>query len=69
MKWTNFKQRLPPDGENVLMINENGRMAVGSIIDCGDYIRLKFGDTSKAFDFWNIKVTYWAPLPESPEVK
>ncbi len=67
-EWIEFDVARPEDHERVLMFRENGSMGVGSIIDRGDYIRLEFNGTGKAWEYWNIKVTHWMPLPEPPEV-
>lgn len=65
-EWINVEDANPKYGEEVLMCNSLGTIRVGYILDCGDYIRLCFGETSKEINSWNRKITHWMPLPEPP---
>lgn len=65
--WVSFDDKWPEFEVDVLMINQYGTSRVGYIIDCGEYVRLKFGSESRALDGWSVGVTHWMTLPDSPE--
>ena len=62
--WISVKDRLPPYGERVLVVNEAYKAEWG-------YIRYNCGVTARDphldFTFWGHKVTHWQPLPEPPK--
>ena len=62
--WISVKDRLPPYGERVLVINE----AYGAE---HRYTKYNIGVTVRSphldFTFWGHKVTHWQPLPKPPK--
>ncbi len=67
MEWKNITDRRPEAFEDVLMINSNEVMHVGSawMVD-DEYLRIRFGGTSMAARSWEYPVTHWMPLPSPP---
>lgn len=62
--WISVKDRLPPYGERVLVINEAYETERGyTKYNCGVTVR----DPHLDFTFWGHKVTHWQPLPEPPK--
>lgn len=62
--WISVKDRLPPYGERVLVVNEAYEAERG-------YTKYNIGvtvrDPNLDFTFWGHKVTHWQPLPEPPK--
>ena len=62
--WISVKDRLPPYGERVLVVNEAYEAERGyTKYNCGVTVR----DPHLDFTFWGHKVTHWMPLPEPPK--
>lgn len=62
--WISVKDRLPPYGERVLVVNETYEAERGyTKYNCGITIR----DPHLDFTFWGHKVTHWQPLPKPPK--
>lgn len=60
-EWISVKDRLPEEGEDVLIIEEDG------CIDVGHMLRWKGKSDWNSHLFFEPKVTYWMPIPEPPE--
>lgn len=65
LKWISIQERLPQDGQKVVMINEKST----SITLQGIYKAGKTPDTIRALGFDIGKVTHWMQMPEPPERK
>ena len=62
--WISVKDRLPPYGERVLVINEAYEAERGyTKYNCGVTVR----DPHLNFTFWGHKITHWQPLPKPPK--
>ena len=62
--WISVKDRLPPYGERVLVVNEAYEAKRGyNKYNCGVTVRNPRLD----FTFWGHKITYWQHLPEPPK--
>lgn len=62
--WISVKDRLPPYGERVLVVNEAYEAKRGyTKYNCGVTVR----DPHLDFTFWGHKVTHWQPLPGPPK--
>ena len=62
--WISVKDRLPPYGKRVLVVNETCEAKCGfNKYNIGVTIR----NPNLDFTFWGFKITYWQPLPEPPE--
>lgn len=62
--WISVKDRLPPYGERVLVVNEAYETERGyTKYNCGVTVREPHLD----FTFWGHKVTHWQPLPKPPK--
>lgn len=62
-KWISIQERLPQDGQKIVMINEK----YPSITLQGIYKADKTPDTIRVLGFGIGKVTHWMPLPEPPK--
>lgn len=62
LKWISIKERLPADGQRVILINEKSP----SITLQGIYKKDETPDTIRVLGFGIGKVTHWMPLPEPP---
>lgn len=62
--WISVKDRLPPYGERVLVVNEAYEAERGyTKYNCGVTVRNPHLD----FTFWGHKVTHWQSLPKPPK--
>ena len=59
--WISVKDRLPDNGENVLVWNHLGVIALAWINENGDWEQ----PSGECYSF--PCVTHWMPLPEKPE--
>ena len=67
--WIAVTERLPEDGEDVLVRIRYGHKFVCAVayrVSGNDCWTISVGDF---FDFPNEQATHWMPLPEPPEVK
>ena len=62
VKWISIQDRLPQDGQKVMMINSKSP----SITLQGTYQADKTPDTIRVLGFGIGKVTHWMPTPEAP---
>jgi hypothetical protein len=63
MKWISVNDRMPEDGQEVIIYSEGGK------VEAGVYYSNEFG-----FDYYDVSirdiivnVTHWMPLPEPPK--
>lgn len=62
--WISVRDRLPPYGERVFVVNEAYEAKHGyNKYNVGVTVR----DPNLDFTFWGFKTTYWMPLPEPPK--
>lgn len=62
MKWISVKERLPPEGEIVLVCDNSG-YPIDAEVDMGF---LENGEW-KEEEYIEIGVTHWMPFPEPPK--
>ena len=72
-EWISVKNRLPEQGEDVLMAfwceeNEYNNMAVGFLVGTDEHMTMWAAYTDEAFyTDCDATPTHWMPLPEPPE--
>lgn len=63
LKWISIRERLPQDGQKIIMINSK----YPSITLQGIYQADKTPDTIRVLGFGIGRVTHWMPTPEPPK--
>ena len=70
-EWIKCSERLPEDGEFVLVCNDDGHMMIAKHET--ETFEWYYKYTNYDFDVWDNDeqgpVLYWMPLPEAPEVE
>lgn len=63
MEWISVKERFPSNEDDVLVINDEGRMSVSCYFNCGYMWMWECRDDQIGLG----DITYWMPLPTPPE--
>ena len=67
--WNSVKDRMPPDGRFVLVVNDDGKMMIAKFES--EVLHWEYKYYAYDWDVWEDEeqgpICYWMPLPEPPE--
>ena len=64
-QWIKCSERMPEEGEDVIIYDDLRQVHEGYYIQCGDYVSWEISSYDPSY-YDEVNVTHWMPLPEPP---